>query len=103
MAVASTALALQSGNIYDLVAESSVLGAVSILVPLLFALFVPQPAPGGAVAAMLSGLLAWLWFDNSQPDFPVPALFMGMLASLIAMSLGCLPGWLQGRPQGEQT
>lgn len=103
MAVVSTALALQSGNIYDLVAESSVLGAVSILVPLLFALFVPQAAPSGAVAAMLSGLLAWLWFNNSQPDFPVPALFMGILASLLGMSLGCLPGWLQGRPQGEQT
>src|SRR5690606_16497776 len=33
MAVTSTALAFASGNIYDLVAESSILGAVSILVP----------------------------------------------------------------------
>jgi SSS family transporter len=92
MALVATLVALQSGNIYELVAESSVLGAVSILVPLVFALFVPGATATGAVASMLCGLLVWLWFAYGQPEFPVPALFMGMLASLLGMGLGCLPG-----------
>jgi Na+/proline symporter len=95
MAVIATTLALYSGNIYDLVAESSILGAVSILVPMLFALFVPRAPAGGALAAMLLGLLVYLWFAWVQPQFPVPAMFMGMLGALFGMGLGFLfaPKW----------
>ena len=90
MAIVATLLALHSGNIYDLVAESSILGAVSILVPMLSALFVPRANAGGALASMLLGLLAYLWFAHGLPDFPVPALFMGISASLLGMGLGLL-------------
>jgi Na+/proline symporter len=88
MAVLATSLAFHSGNIYDLVAESSILGAVSILVPLLFALFVPRASATGALAAMACGLLAYLWFSQVWVDFPVPPLFVGMIASLSGMLLG---------------
>jgi Na+/proline symporter len=94
MAIIATVLALNSGNIYDLVAESSILGAVSILVPMLCALFVPRASAGAALAAMLLGLLAYLWFAYGQTDFPVPAMFMGLLASGFGMVSGL---WLTRR------
>jgi SSS family transporter len=94
MAIVATVLALNSGNIYELVAESSILGAVSILVPMLGALFVPRASPAAALAAMLLGLLAYLWFAYGQQDFPVPPMFMGLLASALGMGLGL---WLVPR------
>ncbi|MDY6982813.1 MAG: sodium:solute symporter family protein, partial [Pseudomonadota bacterium] len=60
MAVVATTLTFFSDSIYDLVAESSVLGAVSILVPMLYALFGHKPSAAGAVASMLLGLVAYV-------------------------------------------
>lgn len=94
MSVFATVLALRSGDIYALVAESSILGAVSILVPMLFALFVPRASMVGAVASMVLGLLAYLWFAYGLDDFWIPPMFMGIGASLLAMGLG---QWLAPR------
>lgn len=95
MAVVATALALQSGNIYELVGESSILGAVSILIPLLAALFVPRAGAAGALASMLLGLSAYLLFAYGLPTFPVPPMFMGIAASALGMGLGLVlqPRW----------
>jgi hypothetical protein len=43
---------------------------------------------------MLLGLLAYLWFAYGQTDFPVPAMFMGLLASGFGMVSGL---WLTRR------
>jgi hypothetical protein len=88
MALAATALTFFSDSIYDLVAESSVLGAVSILVPMLYALFGSKPSPLGAVLAMSLGLVAYLASEYWFVGFPVPSLFMGMGASLAGMIAG---------------
>lgn len=90
MAVLATALAFMSGNIYDLVAESSILGAVCILVPMLFALFGRTHSSAGALLAMVLGLLAYLYFEYAAAEFPIPAMFMGMGFSVLGQLAGNL-------------
>jgi solute:Na+ symporter, SSS family len=88
MALVSVALTFFSDSIYDLVAESSVLGAVSILVPMLYALFGHRPSAAGAVWSMSLGLLAYVLREYFYVDNPVPSLFVGMGASWVGMLLG---------------
>ncbi|MEY4642134.1 MAG: hypothetical protein RLZZ227_2128 [Pseudomonadota bacterium] len=88
MAIVATTLTFFSDSIYGLVAESSVLGAVSILVPMLYALFGRKPTAFGAVLAMTLGLLAYVLSEYLVAGFPVPPLFMGIGASLAGMLLG---------------
>lgn len=88
MALIATALAFASGNIYDLVAESSILGAVSILVPMLYALFGRQASAFGATLAMTGGLLVYLLCEYSSFADPVPPMFAGIAASVAGMWLG---------------
>jgi solute:Na+ symporter, SSS family len=88
MATVATTLTFFSDSIYDLVAESSVLGAVSILVPMLYALFGKRPSARGAVLAMSLGLLAYVLSEYGYVGFPLPPLFMGMGASLAGMLAG---------------
>jgi Na+/pantothenate symporter len=90
MALVAVALTFFSDSIYDLVAESSVLGAVSILVPMLYALFGTRPSATGAVLAMSLGLAAYVVSEYGYVGFPVPSLFMGMGASWVGMLAGNL-------------
>jgi SSS family solute:Na+ symporter len=88
MAIISTIVARSSDSIYELVGQSSAFGAVSILIPLLFALFARRPCPRGALLAMSGGLVAYLAIEYGVPGFPVPAMFVGMMASLAGMIIG---------------
>jgi SSS family solute:Na+ symporter len=88
MALVATALTFFSDSIYDLVAESSVLGAVSILVPMLYALFGHKPSAAGAVWSMSLGLVVYVLREYWYVDNPVPSLFMGMGASWVGMLAG---------------
>lgn len=90
MALVATTLTFFSDSIYDLVAESSVLGAVSILVPMLYALFGNKPSAAGAVLSMSLGLAAYVLREYWYVDNPVPSLFMGMGLSWIGMLAGNL-------------
>ncbi len=84
--VAAT-LALGRQDIYALVGESSVLGLVSILVPMCFALFSNIISRNGALLSMFLGISAWL---ISAYVFPTafPALIIGGLTSLFAYLAG---------------
>ncbi len=88
VALVATALTFFSDSIYDLVAESSVLGAVSILVPMLYALFGKEPSAAGAVSSMSLGLVAYLLSEYWYVGSPVPSLFIGMGASWAGMLAG---------------
>jgi Na+/proline symporter len=88
MALVATTLTFFSDSIYDLVAESSVLGAVSILVPMLYALFGKRPSAAGAVWSMSIGLVAYVLSEYWYVGIPVPSLFMGMGASWAGMLAG---------------
>jgi SSS family solute:Na+ symporter len=100
MALIATALTFFSDSIYDLVAESSVLGAVSILVPMLYALFGHRPSPAGAAGSMLLGLVAYLLSEYAVKSFALPPLFVGMGASWVGMLLG---NWLRPSLQAQRS
>jgi SSS family solute:Na+ symporter len=87
MALIAVAVASASDSIYELVGQSSSLGAVSILVPMLFALFDKQPSARGALLAMMLGLAAYV-LTEFIISVTVPAIFIGMLASLAGMLVG---------------
>lgn len=87
MALIALALASASDSIYELVGQSSSLGAVSILTPMLFALFDKKPSAYGALLAMGLGLVAYLTTEYLVST-PVPSMFVGMLASLTGMLTG---------------
>ncbi|HEY0961778.1 MAG TPA: sodium:solute symporter family protein [Pseudomonadales bacterium] len=88
MAVIATTLTFFSDSIYELVAESSVLGAVSILVPMLYALFGRTPRASGALLSMLLGLVAYVLSEYGSVGFPLPPLFLGIGASWAGMLFG---------------
>ncbi len=90
MATLATLAALAADSIYQLVGQSSALGAVSILVPMLFALFAKKPSVCGAWLAMIGGLLVYVLIEYGISGFPVPSMLMGLLASLAGMLLGPL-------------
>lgn len=71
-------------NIYELVAESSILGLVTLFVPMVTALFWKKSSPGGAVLAMISGLATWFICEHIvYTEFP--AMLLGFLASIAGM------------------
>lgn len=88
MACCAVALTFVSDDIYALVGESSILGAVSILIPMLFALFAKQHSACGAQLALVLGLVAYLLAAYAVDAGPVPPMFVGMAASLGGMLLG---------------
>lgn len=90
MAAIATVTAFASDSIYELVGQSSALGAVSILIPMLFALFAKHPSTLGAWLAMTCGLAAYLVSDLWITDFPVPAMLTGIAASFTGMMAGQL-------------
>ena len=88
MAVIATGTAFTSESIYELVGQSSIFGAVSILVPMLFALFVPNPSATGAWLAMIGGMSAYALCEFLIEDALIPPMFVGLLASIIGMLVG---------------
>lgn len=80
-------MALQRNNIYALVGESSVLGLVTLLVPMFAALYSKKATPWGAALSMLCGGLVWYFFAY-HTNSTVPALLPGFGASIAGMWLG---------------
>ncbi|MFZ9584412.1 MAG: sodium:solute symporter family protein [Pseudohongiellaceae bacterium] len=91
MALLAVALSFSGNSIYELVAASSMLGAVSILVPMLFALFDWPRSPLGAWLSMLGGLASYAICEYAT-WVSLPPLFGGLAASLVGMALGL---WLR--------
>ncbi|HRE75526.1 MAG TPA: sodium:solute symporter family protein [Flavobacteriales bacterium] len=60
MAIISTVIALGGSDIFELVSVSSVLGIVSLLVPMVAALYWKKANAAGAMLSMFSGMGTWL-------------------------------------------
>ncbi|MGK7393996.1 MAG: sodium:solute symporter family protein [Candidatus Cyclobacteriaceae bacterium M3_2C_046] len=88
----STLLALKRNNIFELVAQSSILGLVSLLIPMLAALFIKKANKTGAILSMIWGIIGWM-----IPEFfltsSIPSLIWGLLSSGLGMVLGILLHW----------
>ncbi len=80
--VASVMASMRS-NIYELVGESSILSLVSLFVPLTLGLYWRRSSAAGAIAAMISGMTAWLIFERW--DIGVPSLVPATTVSLVVM------------------
>ena len=86
--IVSTLLALGKSSIYELVAQSSILGLVSILVPMFAALFFRRASKAGAFLSMALGLLFYLIAEFQFIDFFIPPLFVGFGFSMLGMMVG---------------
>ncbi len=81
----ATILSIMSDSIYHLVSQSSILGMVSILVPLYAALFHQRSQkPLGAWLSMSFGLGVYVLFELF-PYEAVPAMFLGFGASILGL------------------
>lgn len=99
MALAGGGMALLRNNIYELVGEASMLGLVTLLVPMCVAIFWPTCAhPLPALLAIIFGFLSWL-----IPEYLIqtnsPALIWGFGASTLAYLLGYLHIYQTLRPK----
>jgi Na+/proline symporter len=84
MAAAGTSMALWRNNIFELVAESSILGLVTLLVPMTAAVFFPKRSPArAAIASMFSGIAVW-WCCQYLFQTEYPAMLYGFGASALA-------------------
>ena len=89
MAALAVVLATFRTNIYELVAESSILGLVTLLVPMVAALFWKKSSKTGAMWAMVLGLVSWFACEHVwHTEFP--AMFIGLGASITGMVAGTL-------------
>lgn len=82
-----TVMACIRSNIYDLVAESSILSLVSLFAPLVFGLYWKRANSVGAVSAMLAGMASWIFFEWFYP-LSVPSLVPSGTISILFMLIG---------------
>jgi SSS family transporter len=74
-------------NIYELVSESSILGLVTLFVPMITALFWKKSSQGGAILSMVVGLICWFLSEHVF-HIEFPAMFIGFGASALGMVVG---------------
>ncbi|MEP2669805.1 MAG: sodium:solute symporter family protein [Cyclobacteriaceae bacterium] len=85
----ATVMACLRENIYELVAESSILSLVSLFAPLTFGMYWKRTSSAGAVLAMVIGLSTWLFFKWVYP-LEIPELVPATMASILALIIGSL-------------
>ncbi len=80
--VVSAIMGLTRQNIYELVGESSILGMVSILVPMIIALYGKRKNTTAAIISMVAGFTTWLIFEHGL-SVPIPSGLAGLMGSIL--------------------
>lgn len=89
IAVISTVLASISDSIYELVSQSSILGMVSILVPMTASLYArKKQRPAGAYWSMSAGLLIYILTELIPSLQIIPSMFLALIASIGGLYFG---------------
>ncbi len=83
VAVLSALMASWSGNIYELVGQSSAFSLVSLFFPLTLGMYWKRSSTVGALSSMISGLAVWLFFEIRGSE--LPSLLHGALVGLVVM------------------
>lgn len=83
VAVLSALMARRSGNIFELVGQSSAFSLVSLFFPLTLGMYWRRSSAAGAMTAMIIGLSVWFYFEMVGSEWPT--ILLGAGASLIAM------------------
>ena len=86
--IVSTFIAFGTVSIYELVAQSSIFGMVSILVPMFVALFFKRATTLGAALSMIFGLSFYIIAELWLIDLAIPPMFIGFGASITGMAIG---------------
>jgi Na+/proline symporter len=84
----ATIMACMRSNIYELVGESSILTLVSLFAPMALGLYWKRSSAGGALAAMVLGIVTWIIFEVYESEWP--SLVPATIVSFIAMIAGSL-------------
>ncbi len=88
MTVSSATMAVYRNNIYELVAESSILSMVSLLVPMIAAVYFPKYCNSrAAIFSMFGGIFTWITFAFFIPT-EFPDMLLGLAGSICFFSLG---------------
>ncbi len=86
ISIVSAAMALMKKDIFELVAQSSILSLVSLFVPLTAGLYWKKANSYGAIASMCAGIAVWgaaeIW------EFAGPSLVWGLGASVAGLLVG---------------
>lgn len=85
----ATIMACMRENIYELVAESSILSLVSLFAPLTFGMYWKKTSGAGAMLAMVCGVATWSllkWVYHLE----IPELVPATLVSIISLIVGSL-------------
>lgn len=88
VAAVSAVMASMSGNIYELVGQSSAFSLVSLFFPLTLGMYWKRASNAGALASMIIGLAVWLFFEIAGSN--LPSLLYGSAVGLIIMVGGSL-------------
>lgn len=86
VAVLATYMASRDSNIYELVADASILLLVSLFAPLTAGLYWKKASKTGAILSMFIGMSTYLICDNL--NFEIASHISGLLASIFAMFFG---------------
>lgn len=87
ISIIATFMATSRNNIYELVAESSILGLVTLLVPMFCAIYVKRSNSKGAFLSMILGILVWFVSEHIITS-NFPSLLPGFAASILGMFIG---------------
>jgi solute:Na+ symporter, SSS family len=83
IALIAMGMAIQRGNIYELVGEAASVGLVSLFVPLVGGLAWKKITQTAAIASMVSGLAVWLLASWADPA--VEPIMFGLTASVLGL------------------
>ena len=91
MAIVALGIAVQKGNIFEIVASSYSITLVAAFVPLTAGLYSKKADALGALLAILCGASVWQYMEHfGGDDAVVPAIIGGLLASAAGMVLGII-------------
>lgn len=91
IAIIALFVAIQQGDIYEIVGASYSITLVSAFVPLAVGLYSHRATALGAMLSLLLGALSWQYVEHFGGDDPlVPSIIVGVLMSLLGMILGTM-------------
>ncbi len=86
-------IAIQKGNIYEIVGSSYSITLVAAFIPLIFGLYSKKANTLGALLAIILGVLGWQYIEHTGGADPaVPSIIIGLLLSFLGMIIGIFLG-----------
>ncbi|HXH17901.1 MAG TPA: sodium:solute symporter family protein [Chitinophagales bacterium] len=87
IAAVSTGMAMSGRRVFELVGESYILGLVSLLVPMVAAIYWKHATSLGALLSIIFGMGAWIIFEWAI-EIGLPGMIPALAASVTGMAVG---------------